>query len=109
MWETVNSLLEDEPLLTHDNRHLMYDPSIELVHLDDWDVQQTWDLPAEKKLEFYRDRGIRYYLRIPNEAKHPVNRRAGMDELIANGSLELVERFGGNDLYRFVQEEKSVE
>ncbi len=109
MWHTVSSLLENEPLLTHDNRHLMYDPSIELVHLDDWDVQQVWDSPTGEKRDFFRSRGIRYYLRIPNESAHPVNRRAGMDELIQDGTLELVERFGRNELYRFVQQAENKE
>lgn len=102
MWEAVNEMLRDEPLLTHDNRHYMYDPGIELVHLDDWDVQQTWELEdPDARLAFYRERGVRYYLRIPMEFKHPVNARAGLQELIDRGDLSLVRRFGQNELYRF--------
>ncbi|MDK2970925.1 MAG: hypothetical protein PWP23_680 [Candidatus Sumerlaeota bacterium] len=100
-WQAVNELAAGTPLLTHDNRHLMYDPSIELVHLDDWDVQQIYGKPAQERLAFFRERGIVYYLRIPNEAKHTVNRRAGLDELIERGDLVLLERFGPNELYQF--------
>ncbi len=105
MWNAVNEVAVGQPLLTHDNRHLMYDPSIELVHLDDWDVQKTYAMKsAAEKLAFFRARGIRYYLRIPNEAAHPINARVGLDELIANGSLVLEKKFGENELYRFVYE-----
>jgi 4-amino-4-deoxy-L-arabinose transferase-like glycosyltransferase len=101
-WKRVNELAAGQPVLTHDNRHLMYDPSIELVHLDDWDVQATYTMTSpDERLRFFRDRGIRYYLRIPNEHKHRINRRAGLDELIARGDLVLIESFGPNELYEF--------
>src|SRR5690606_22413756 len=61
MWNDVNDIAKGESILTHDNRHRVYDPSIELVHLDDWDVQQVWDAPMEERLEFFEERGIRYY------------------------------------------------
>jgi len=101
MWRHVNRVARGEALLTHDNRHLMYDPSIELVQLDDWDVQQVWDAPRAEKLAFFEKRGIRHYLRIPNERNHPINARAGMDDLIAAGDLVSVRKFGENELFRF--------
>ena len=104
VWQTVNGVAPGTALLTHENRHYLFDPSIELVHLDDWDVQQTWGLPLEERLAFLRERGVRYYLRIPNEANHRVNERAGVQELIDAGHLRLVQEAGGTSLWRLLEE-----
>ncbi|MEQ8822450.1 MAG: hypothetical protein RLY93_19620 [Sumerlaeia bacterium] len=106
MWIAVNGFLENEPLLTHENRHLVFDDGITLVHLDDWDVQQNmWGRSVEERLDFLRERGIRWYLFVPNERNHPVNARAGMDELIGAGAFELMAIHGENKLYRMVESE----
>ena len=101
MWRRINKLSYGMPLLTHDNRHLMYDPSITLVHLDDWAIQQLWDASPEEKFAYFQERGIRYYLQIEEEYKHPINRRAGMDEMMDAGYLHHVEFFGLNRLMEF--------
>ena len=109
IWEQVNKLAKGQPLLTHDNRHLLFDPSIQLVHLDDWDVQTTYEMTsAKEKLDFFMNRGIRYYLRIPNERSHPVNQRVGLDQLIRDGYLKLVDEAGGSGLYRFMYPENDA-
>ncbi|MBI5154312.1 glycosyltransferase family 39 protein [Candidatus Poribacteria bacterium] len=101
-WDYINEVARGTALLTHENRHLVFDPTIELVHLDDWDVQQTYGMtdPLEK-LRFYRNRGVVYYLRTPNERNHPINARAGLEELMAFEYLRLVRTFGENSVYRF--------
>jgi hypothetical protein len=101
MWNDVNDIAKGMSILTHENRHRLYDPSIELVHLDDWDVQQVWGAPMKERLEFFRKRGIRYYLRVPIEFSHPINERAGIQELIDAGELELIIEHGENQLYEF--------
>lgn len=101
-WNYLNQELRGAVILTHENRHYVFDPSIELVHLDDWDVQATYSMEsAEDRLRFFRGRGIQYYLRVPNEFNHRVNARVGLDELIEGGYLAPVIEDGGNTLYRF--------
>lgn len=100
MWREVNARAYQQPLLTHENRHVVFDPSIELVQLDDWDVQQQmWGKPVEERLAFLERRGITQYLRVPNERNHPINARAGMQELIDLGHFREVVRHGDNILY----------
>jgi hypothetical protein len=100
MWDFVNEHLKGERLLTHENRHYVIDPSITLVHLDDWDMQQGYDLPtAQATLEFLRAHGIRHYLRIPNEGKHKVNQRLGMGRLEKEGLMTVVYTAGESVLF----------
>jgi hypothetical protein len=101
MWNDVNDLARNTAVLTHDNRHRVYDPSIELIHLDDWDVQQVWGKSMQERLDFFRQRGIRYYLRVPIEFNHPINERAGIQEIIDAGELQLIVEHGPNQLYEF--------
>jgi hypothetical protein len=91
MWDFVNANLKGRRLLTHENRHLMIDPSITLVHLDDWEIQPLYDVESpHERAEQLKALGVRHYLRIPMESKHAINRRLGMDELLAAGRLRLV-------------------
>lgn len=91
MWEFVNENLQGKKLLTHENRHYVLDPSIQLVHLDDWDIQQGYDLETAEEIVTYLDSlDVHYYLRIPKEKNHPINRRLGMDKVEAAGYLELM-------------------
>lgn len=100
MWREVNARAFQQPILTHENRHVVFEPSIELVQLDDWDVQQQmWDKPVDERLAFLERRGITQYLRVPNERNHPINARAGMQELIDLGHFREVVRHGDNVLY----------
>lgn len=100
MWEYINLNLKGQKILTHENRHLVFDPSIELVHLDDWDMQQLWDLEPAEQIRRLKERGIRYYLKVPNEAAHPVNARMGAEHWIVLGLVEKQREHGDNVLYR---------
>lgn len=86
----VNSLPEGTVVLTHENRHLLLNPAIRIVHLDDWEVQKTYRQPAAERLRLLDELGIEYYLYVPNEDKHQVNALVGMDELIGLGHFKLV-------------------
>lgn len=105
MWDYVNENLVGERLLTHENRHYVYDPSITLVHLDDWDMQQGYGIADPTALlQFLHDHDIQYYLRIPNEVNHRINRELGMDTLNEAGLMELIHQAGDNRLYRLKTE-----
>lgn len=108
MWQRVNQLAQGQEILTHDNRHLMYDPSITLVQLDDWEMQKLYDSTPEEKRDYFQKRGIRYYLRIPNENAHPINNRLGLDEMIERGYLRDVAFFGLNRLMEFVSGKENL-
>ena len=114
MWNYVNRHLAGQPLLTHENRHLIIDPSIPLIHLDHWEMQAAYDLPtALDRLTHIKAHGLRYYLQVPNEARHPVNLRLGIQELIGTPHLREVFRAVGKDgpnvLYEIVDEPLTVE
>lgn len=100
MWRYMNQNLKSHRILTHENRHLVFDPSIELVHLDDWAVQHLWDQTPNHQIETLKKLGVYYYLRVPNERNHEVNARLGTDEWIQLGLVELVHAEGENLLYR---------
>jgi hypothetical protein len=130
-WTALNTYGLDEKILTHENRHLVLDRRVKIVHFDDWEVQALWGKSPDEQLRGLRDLGINYYLFVPNETKHQVNRRLGppaksdiSDEQwrwlhdptnknpdwwrlsalrgwIENGVLEPVEQLGDNRLYRF--------
>ena len=101
MWEYVNENCRDTTLLTHENRHLVYDPSIKLVHLDDWEVQKTYNMESRlDKLRLLKNLGVDYYLKIPMEDKHPINLRMGIQEWVGTPWLEEVYRSGENRLYK---------
>jgi len=102
MWDYVNKHLLGQKILTHDNRHLAYDISVTLVHLDDWDMQQLWDKPGTEQIQAMKDAGILYYLRIPNETNHPVLKHMGTDSWLEDGLIEEQRRYGDNILYRIL-------
>ena len=101
-WEYLNTHLKDERLLTHENRHYVLDPTITLVHLDDWDIQKTYTMRSDRaKMALFRELGIRYYLYVPNEDKHTVNRRVGLEAWKGTPLMKEVRRWGENVLYEF--------
>jgi len=103
MWDYVNAHHLGQTILTHENRHYVFDPSITFVHLDDWAIQQEYGkTDAAEIAAFLRGRGLEYYLRVPNEANHPILARLGMDRVEKAGLLEEVARFGDNALFRIV-------
>lgn len=102
MWDYINTRLKDEKLLTHENRDLVLDPSIQIVNLDDWDMQPLWDVaePAERVRRLIQAHGIHYYLRVPNEDACPTNARMGAADWPKLGLADLVYEAGENRLYR---------
>ena len=97
MFDDINRMCPGQRVLTHENRHLLFDPSITLVHLDDWEMQQLWGAPPDRVLEGLQRAGIGWYLYVPNEDNHAVNEALGMERLISAGLLRFVESWG-NDL-----------
>ncbi len=104
MWDYINIHLKGKKILSHENRNLLYDPSISFVHLDDWDVQQLYSLSDEQKIESLKEMGIEYYLYIPMEDKHPVVRKLGVHRWAEDPDILIQSyRAGDNVLYRFVR------
>ena len=102
MWDYVNEHLKSQRILTHENRHYVFDPSITFIHLDDWAMQQGYDLPsAQATVAFLHSHNLRYYLRTRNEANHKINERLGMDRVIEAGLAKEIFRAGDNVLYEF--------
>jgi len=119
-WAGLNTYCLGERVLTHENRHLVLDRRVKIVHFDDWDVQALWGKSPDEQLRGLRDLGINYYLFVPNETRHQINRRLGppgsrdiaeknpepwrlsaLRGWIESGVLELIQTFGDNRLYRF--------
>jgi len=119
-WAALNTYCLDERVLTHENRHLVLDRRVGIVHFDDWEIQALWPKSPDEQLRGLHDLGIKYYYFIPNEANHQVNRRLGppassdltgenpepwrfsaLRGWIESGVLEEVEAFGADRLYRF--------
>ena len=119
-WVGLNTYCLDEKVLTHENRHLVIDRRVGIVHFDDWTVQALWPMSPDEQLEALREMGVTFYLFIANETKHQVCRRLGppaatdvtdprpkpwqlsaLRGWIETGVLEPVDQFGDNCLYRF--------
>lgn len=101
LWETINERAQGTALLTHENRHLLFDPSIRLLHLDGLEAQAMWKMRDREKLEYLEELGVKYYLRVPFERDHPINERLGLQNWIDSGVLKKVQQAGDNILYRF--------
>ena len=104
MWQYINHNLKGEKLLTHENRHLVFDPSIQLVHLDDWAMQELWKVedPAERLRRVVEDHQIHYYLEVPNEQQCWTNRRMQTRYWKRMGLTERIFEAGDHRLYRLV-------
>ena len=119
-WAALNTYALDAKVLTHENRHLVLDRRVTIVHFDDWDVQQLWNKSEAEKLRGLQKMGVKFYLFIPNETVHQVNRRlnptapapvrekdpapwelSAVRGWIARGVLEQIDAYGANRLYRF--------
>lgn len=115
MAKYINSNLKKTSILTHENRHLLYDPTIKFIHLDDWEIQKTYNMQTiEEKLTLFRKLGISYYLYVPNENNHAINKKVGLiyfekigDENVLSSDwvnkekMTLIYKAGENRLYRF--------
>ncbi|MCD6385379.1 glycosyltransferase family 39 protein [Candidatus Sumerlaeota bacterium] len=109
MWRYVNTHLKGKKLLTHENRMLVYDPSITFIHLDDWEIQQLYGLKDAEKLRQLKSMNIHYYLYVPMEDKHPVVKKLGHHRWIRNQKILVpVFRAGRNVLYQFVYTDKGI-
>jgi len=100
MFDWINSHLREKTIMTHDNRYLLYDPSIRIVNRDDWDLRPLTRMknPGEK-FELLRKLKIDYYLEIPMQKKHRYLRKQRIRDLVGTGYLESVYQAGGNQLY----------
>lgn len=109
MWQYVNTHLKGKKILTHENRMLVFNPSITFIHLDDWEIQQLYDLSDDEKLRRLKSMGIQYYLYVPMEDKHPIVKKLGLQRWILERTrLIPVFRAGKNILYRFVYSSKET-
>ena len=100
MFNFINSLHRNNTILTHDNRYLLYHPSIKIIHPDDWELHQAYDMQTlQKKAEVIRELGIDYYHRIPMEEKHGILKNLSLDEMIREGYFRKVFQTDGNILY----------
>jgi hypothetical protein len=93
------TLPEGAILLTHENRHLYLRDDIKFLHLDDYRLIGWYGKPGEEVLTRLRELGAEYYLKIPNEHRHPITQKLGIDALLAD-HFELVFEKGGHLLYR---------
>jgi len=126
-WAALNTYGLDQKTLTHENRGLLLDRRVGIVHFDDWEVQALWRKSPDEQLRGLRDLGIKFYMFVPNETKHQVNRRLGppartdvtgkepkpwqlsaLRGWIETSVLEPVGEFGDNRLYRFKYPESAI-
>jgi len=99
MFSCINRSLLGKTLLTHDNRYLLYDPTINIVHLDDWEIQKTYPMSDLDRLRHFSQMRIQYYLKIPMQEKHRILLNLGLDKWEELGYLILAQKNGGNVLY----------
>jgi hypothetical protein len=88
MFGRINQLPAGTVVLTHENRHLLMDPDLKIVHLDDWEPQHAYNKPVDERLRVLDELGVEYYLYVPNEDRHPINQELGMSELIRLGRFK---------------------
>lgn len=69
--------------------------------MDDWELQLVWDKPKLEKLRRLKELGVRYYLRIPYEFDHPINKRFGHAAWVEDGTLRKIFEAGETTLYEF--------
>lgn len=85
MLDYVNELPARTVILTHENRALLLNPTLKIVHLDDWEVQAAYEEPPAERVKILDGLGVKYYLYVPNEDRHVANSWLGMAELIQLG------------------------
>ena len=105
MLDNINTTLLGKNLLTHDNRYLLYDPSIAIIHLDDWEIQKAYDMKDDKeKLALFKKMNIHFYLKIPMQEKHVILQKLGLYGWEKKGFMKPVFQAGGNTLYQLQYE-----
>jgi hypothetical protein len=77
-WHYINTKVEKNSLLlSHDNRYHVFRDDIQIIHLDDCGLTPLYGKPYRLVHEKLLERGIRYYLYIPDEDTHPITRQLG--------------------------------
>ena len=94
IWRYINRSLEDNAvILSHDNRYHVYRDDISIIHLDDCGLTPFYGKPYSEVHKELLERGIRYYLYIPDENSHPITRLLGhLDYLDNPDYFELIEK-----------------
>lgn len=90
MLANINALPNGTVVLTHENRALLLNPGIKIVHLDDWEPQQAYGKPVTERVGVLDELGVEFYLYVPNEDRHVANSWLGMEELISEGYFEQI-------------------
>ena len=100
--EYTNSNLKNSVILTHENRYHLFDDSIQIRHLDDWDIQPLYQEKDSLQIaKTILQKGIGYYLYIPNEQNHPILRKLQIKDMIEKQYLTLIYDAGDYKLYKF--------
>lgn len=89
MIDRLSMLPAGTTILTHENRHLLLDPKLNIVHLDDWEVQAGYGKSVAERVRILDALGVKYYLYVPNEDRHVANSWLGMENLIRDGYFTL--------------------
>ena len=102
VWRYINENLEPLSLvLTHDNRHHVYRDDIGRIHLDDCGLTPFYGRPYDEVHQELLRRDVNYYLRIPDEATHPITAQLGHLNYLGNPAyFELVRQHQRVELYR---------
>jgi hypothetical protein len=102
VWHAINADLEaGARILTHENRYHLFRRDIVLIHPDDWEVSRLYGRQFDEIVEWLDKAGVHYYLKIPNEANHPILARLGHSEHLEDPAyFQEIIRSGGTVLYR---------
>jgi hypothetical protein len=100
IWRWMNERLIDARVLTHEDRAYVFNPTIELVPLDDWEVRAIWSRPPEEAVAALIERGIEHYLKSPHESLHSLDAYVDGDAWIERGLATPEASAGAFTLYR---------
>jgi hypothetical protein len=65
-----------------------------------WSIQKMYPLKSDREDANLRYLNIKYYYYIPNESRHAVNQRAGVQSWRGTPRLREIRRWGDNILYK---------
>lgn len=101
--EYINQTLPSQGvILSHENRYNLFRDDLKIRHLDDWDIIPLYqEKNLQKKYQALYQKGIRYYLYIPNEENHPILKKLEIQRMIQEGFLQPLYIAGDNRLYEF--------
>jgi len=100
--EYINETLPSRSMiLTHENRYHLFRDDLVIRHLDDWDIIPLYqETNLQKKYQALYNKGICYYLYIPNEDNHPILKKLEIDKMIQAGYLQPLFISGDNRFYQ---------